>query len=174
METEVVAKWVQDVQIREAKFEDLPALEWEGEYKHFRRLYADAYSRTRRNLSVIWLAILPQKGLIGQVFIQLSSERPEMADGTDRAYLYGFRIRPAYRSQGLGTRMMNHVEEDLRYRGFTRLTLNVAVNNPRARDLYARLGYEVVAPEPGIWSYIDHLGRRQWVEEPAWRMEKHL
>lgn len=174
METRISAAWVQEVQIREAEFADLPAMEWEGEFKHFRNLYAEAYRRTKRKLSVIWLALLPQKGLIGQVFIQLNSERPEMADGKDRAYLYGFRIRPSYRGQGLGTRMMTHVEDDLRWRGFTRLTLNVAVDNLQAQNLYARLGYEVVAPEPGIWSYIDHLGRRRWVEEPAFRMEKHL
>lgn len=174
METEIVAKWVQEVEFRAAREEDLPAMEWEGEYIHFRRLYQDAYRRVQRLLSLIWLAVLPEAGLIGQVFLQLNSERSEMADGKDRAYLYGFRIRPAYRSQGLGTRMMNFVEDDLRLRGFSMLTLNVAVDNPRARSLYSRLGFVVVAHEPGVWSYIDHLGRRMWVEEPAWRMEKHL
>lgn len=174
METEVTARWVQEVEIRSAREEDLPAMEWEGEFTHFRRLYLDAYRRAQRQLSLIWLAVLPDARLVGQVFIQLNSERPEMADGRDRAYLYGFRIRPAFRGQGLGTRMMNFIEDDLRWRGYTRLTLNVAVDNPRARSLYSRLGFVVVAHEPGIWSYIDHLGRRQWVEEPAWRMEKHL
>lgn len=174
METEIVAKWVRDVEIRAAREGDLPAMEWEGEFAHFRRLYQDAYRRMQRNLSLIWLAVLPNTGLIGQVFLQLNSDRPEMADGKDRAYLYGFRIRPAFRGQGLGTQMMTFVEDDLRWRGYTRLTLNVAVDNPRARSLYTRLGFVVVAHEPGVWSYIDHLGRRQWVEEPAWRMEKHL
>ncbi len=174
METEVVAKWVHDVTIRAAREEDLPALEWDGEFIHFRQLYRDAYRRAQQNLSLIWLAVLPNAKLIGQVFIQLNSERPEMADGKDRAYLYGFRIRPEYRSQGLGTRIMTFVEDDLRWRGYTRLTLNVAVDNPRARSLYSRLGFVVVAQEPGVWSYIDHLNRRRWVEEPAWRMEKHL
>ena len=88
--------------------------------------------------------------------------------------MYGFRIRPAYRSLGVGTRMINFIENDLRQRGYRLLTLNVAVNNPRARNLYSRLGFVVVAHEPGIWSYLDDEGRRKWVEEPAWRMEKHL
>lgn len=174
METEIAASWVREVEIRAAREEDLPALEWEGEFIHFRRLYLDAFRRMQRHLSLIWLAFLPEAGLIGQVFIQLDSERPEMADGKDRAYLYGFRIRPTYRSQGLGSRMLNFVQDDLRERGYTLLCLNVAIDNPRAQSLYTRLGFEVVAHEPGIWSYIDHLGRRCWVEEPAWRMEKQL
>lgn len=174
METEIVARWVQEVEIRAAREEDLRAMEWEGEFIHFRQLYQNAYRQVQRNISLIWLAMLPNDKLIGQVFIQLNSDRPEMANGKDRAYLYGFRIRPAYRGQGLGTRIMSFVEDDLRWRSFTRLTLNVAMDNPRARSLYTRLGFVVVAQEPGVWSYIDHLNRRRWVEEPAWRMEKHL
>jgi len=174
MDTQLVAKWVQDVVIREASSEDISDMEWEGELTHFRNLYADAFRRAQRKLTIIWLAYLEQNRLTGQVMIQLNCERPELADGKARAYLYGFRIRPEYRSQGLGTRIMNHVEDDLRVRGYTTLTLNVAINNPRARSLYTRLGFVVVAHEPGIWSYVDHLGHRQWVEEPAWRMEKHL
>ena len=174
MDTESVAEWVQKVIIRQAEFADLPAMEWEGEFRHFRNLYADAYRRTLRHTALIWLAELPDAGLIGQLMLQLTSERQELADGVERAYLFGFRIRPAYRSQGLGTRMIWHVEEDLRQRGFTRLTLNVARDNPRAQSLYTRLGFVVVGSEPGIWSFIDDTGRRRWVEEPAWRMEKRL
>src|SRR3972149_3510461 len=157
MDTDLIPDLVQQITIRQASISDLPAMEWEGEFKHFRNLYSDAYRRQERNLSLIWLA-----------------ELPELANGKERAYLYGFRIRPAYRSLGVGTRMINFIENDLRQRGYRLLTLNVAVNNPRARNLYSRLGFVVVAHEPGIWSYLDDEGRRKWVEEPAWRMEKHL
>lgn len=174
MDTDLIPNLVQQLTIRQAKFEDLPALEWEGEFKHFRNLYSDAFRRSQQQLSQIWLAELPDRGLVGQVLLQLNCDRPELANGVDRAYLYGFRVRPAFRGMGLGTRMVNYVENDLRWRGFSWLTLNVAVNNPLARSLYNRLGFVVVAHEPGIWSYVDHTGRRQWVEEPAWRMEKHL
>lgn len=174
MDTDLIPDLVQQITIRQATLNDLPAMEWEGEFKHFRNLYADAYRRQERHLSQIWLAELPGESLIGQLLLQLDCDRPELANGKERAYLYGFRIRPSFRGQGVGTRMVNHVENDLRHRGYHLLTLNVAVNNPRARNLYSRLGFVVVAHEPGIWSYLDHNGKRQWVEEPAWRMEKHL
>lgn len=166
--------WISKVLIRHLGEEDLPALEWDGVFSHFRRVYADAYYRALKGLSVLWVADLPAVGIIGQVFIQLSCQRLELADGDQRAYLYSFRIKPAYQNAGLGTRMMRVVEEDLISRGFRAVTLNVAKDNPRARALYERLGYRVIDHEPGIWSYFDHLGQRQTMVEPAWRMQKIL
>jgi ribosomal protein S18 acetylase RimI-like enzyme len=138
--------------VRQVVKNDLPALEWEGEYTHFRRVYADAYESMKMGYSMLWVADLPGVGLVGQVFIQFTCQRPELADGYERAYLYSFRVRKEYRSLGIGSRMMEVVEGDLRERGFQYVTLNVARDNPRAQQLYLRRGYHVVAPEPGIWS----------------------
>ncbi len=166
--------WFSAVVVRQAVFTDLARMEWEGQYQHFRNVYAEAYRRARDGLSALWVADLPAVGLIGQVFIQFICDRLELANGVDRAYLYGFRIRPAYREAGLGSRMMEIVEEDLRSRRFRYITLNVAKDNFRAIHLYTKKGYHIVAHEPGIWSYPDHNGEWQNVEEPAWRMEKKL
>lgn len=160
--------------VRMATAEDLPAMEWDGEYRHFRRVFADAYRRMQRGQTILWLSELRGVGLVGQVFIQLVCDRPELADGRERAYLYSFRVKKQYRSQGIGSRMMDEIEADLARRNFAYVTLNVARDNPRAQQLYVRRGYYVVAPEPGIWSYQDEQGRWQHVEEPAWRMEKRL
>lgn len=160
--------------VRQMVEADLPDLEWDGEYTHFRRLYAEVYESARLGRAVLWVAELPRRGVIGQLFVQLNSGRPELADGTNRAYIYGFRVRPDYRSQGIGSRLMRAAEEDLVRRGFRWVTLNVGQDNPDARRLYERHGYYSVATEPGEWSYIDHHGHRQEVHEPAWRMEKKL
>ncbi len=160
--------------IRPVMAEDLIKMEWGGEYQHFRRVYAEAFHRMQRGYSILWVADLPETGIIGQVFIQFICDRPELADGIERAYLYSFRVRSAFRSKGIGTHMMDIVEDDLRKRGFHYVTLNVARNNPRAQQLYVRRGYQVVAPEPGVWSYLDDRGVVRKVEEPAWRMEKAL
>ena len=166
--------WMFHVRIRLLEERDLPGLEWEGEYAHFRRLYADALRRMQKKLAVHWVADLPRAGIIGQVFVQLNCDRPELADGRRRAYLYSFRIRPAYRNQGLGTQIMKTVENDLRRRHYRSITLNVAKENTAAARLYQRMGYLIVAHEPGIWSYPDDDGVWHHMEEPAWRMEKQL
>ena len=101
-------------------------------------------------------------------------DRPELADGWQRAYLYSFRIKPEFRNQGLGTEMIRVIENYLLAKQFSRLTLNVARDNPDARRLYNRLGFQIVAEEPGVWSYPDELGVWHTVQEPSWRMEKLL
>ena len=176
METITTAQtaWLASVQIRHMVEDDLSSLEWDGEYAHFRRVYQAAFERFQRGLSVLWVAELPDSRVIGQVFIQLICDRPELADGTNRAYLYSFRVRPEYRSAGLGTRIMQVIFDDLRRRGFRSLTLNVAKDNPRARKLYERNHFRIVDHEPGHWTYQDEKGAWQTVEEPAWRMERHL
>ncbi len=163
-----------DVTVRQVRAEDLPGLEWEGEYSHFRRLYAEAYRRSQRGLSVLWLAELAGQTIIGQVFVQLTCDRPELCNGIDRAYLYAFRVRPAFRSLGVGALLLRTAEEDLLGRGFIYVTLNVGKDNPRAQAFYKKHGFTVVASEPGRWSYIDQNGRVRDVVEPAWRMEKRL
>lgn len=167
-------EWMEEVIVRHVRAGDLTALEWEGEYTHFRRLYFEAFRRSQRGLSVLWVAELPSRGLIGQVFIQLQCDRPELCNGLDRAYLYGFRVRPEFRSMGLGTLIMETVEQDLVERNFRFLTLNVARDNVDAIRLYRRHGFHMVAPEAGDWQYVDDKGRLQDVHEPAWRMEKSL
>lgn len=166
--------WVDETRIRLIQESDLPGLEWEGEYTHYRRVYSDAYRRFVQGLGLMWVAEWPPVGLVGQVFIQLECDRPELCNGIDRAYLYAFRIRPAFRSNGLGSKMMDVVENDLRLRAFQWITLNVARENTQAQQLYYRRGYRIVAPEPGRWTYVDDQGHIREVVEPAWRMEKRL
>jgi len=166
--------WRTRLQVRQVKQYDLPALEWEGEYRHFRRLYHDIYQNACQGKAVLWVADLDQAGVVGQVFVQLDSARKELADGNVRAYIYGFRVRPLYRNLGIGGQMLQTLESDLKARTFRMATLNVARQNPEARRFYERYGYQVVADEPGRWSYLDDMGKRQEVHEPAWRMEKVL
>ena len=173
-ESSQLSSWVNQVVIRQAKMSDLPAMEWDGEYAHFRKLYAEAYQRAINGSALLWVAELPEAGIIGQVFIQLICDRPELADGYLRAYLYSFRIQAAYRRYGLGTRILKMVETDLSRRGFKYVTLNVAKVNLDAQRLYMRLKYRIVAHEPGVWNYPDQYGDWHRVEEPAWRMEKML
>lgn len=166
--------WLQETLIRHIRRADLPALEWDGVYQHYRRVYADAYSRFEKGESILWVAELPQAGIIGQIFIQLICDRPELGDGRQRAYLYSFRVKPEYRGAGIGTRILTVAEEDLYRRGFFFATLNVAKDNFGAQRLYLRNGYKIDGHEPGRWWYPDDKGNWRQVNEPAWRMVKQL
>jgi ribosomal protein S18 acetylase RimI-like enzyme len=160
--------------IRQVKQEDLTGLEWEGEYAHFRRLYIEAFRRAEKGEAVLWVAELDRTVLIGQLFVHLESQRHDLADGHTQAYIYGFRVRTAYRGKGIGTYMLQMAEQDLIQRGYLRVVLNVGRENMPARRLYERNGYAVIGTDPGRWSYLDDQGVLREVNEPAWRMEKVL
>jgi len=162
------------ISFRTAIESDLVALEWNGAYSHYRQLYQEIFQSAQRGDAILWIADLEDVGIIGQLFVQLNSVRRELADGASRAYLYAFRIKPSYRRNGIGSYMLSHVERRLLDRGFQYICLNVSRDNAAARELYERSGYRIIAAEPGYWHYIDDHGIRQYVHEPAWRMEKEL
>lgn len=162
------------IRIRHLVKNDLPALEWDGVYIHYRSLYLDTYKSMCAREAVMWVVDHEQQGIIGQLFVQLVGARRDLADGYSRAYINAFRIKPAFRSLGIGSMLLLTVEEDIALRNFQYTLLNVGKNNPDAHRFYERHGYSVIGEEPGNWSYIDHKGRLQHVSEPSWRMSKRI
>jgi ribosomal protein S18 acetylase RimI-like enzyme len=137
-------------------------------------LYADTFTLVQQSKAIMWIADLNGSGLIGQCFVSLIGNRQELADGKNRAYIYGFRVRPKFRNQGIGTRIMKIIEADLKKRGFKQVTLNVGQDNDAAMRFYRRLRYGVIGSDPGMWSYINDKGKRIDMQEPAMRMVKNL
>ena len=167
--------WLAEVLIRPLSEADLLTLEWEGRYTRFRRLYRLAYRRAQRGNAVLWVADVPKKKVLGQLFVLLRSEvDAQVADGKDKAFIHSFRVRPAYRNAGLGRRLLENAETDLLRRGFGTVSLNAALDNSAAIRFYERAGYERYGLDEGHWSYLDHLGRKRDVDEPSWKMRKYL
>jgi len=76
-------------------------------------------------------------------------------EAVDSLYVSGVALQPAYRGQGIGTRMMLAMRERARGEGLPRLSLIAFAENPASVRLYERLGYVVVdrravAPHPLI------------------------
>jgi ribosomal protein S18 acetylase RimI-like enzyme len=166
--------WLQEISIRQVTQADLPALEWEGAYIHFRRVYARAFQRSQLGNALLW--VVEYSGvLIAQLFVLLRSESdPSVADGRQRAFIHSFRVRPQYRRRGLGACLLKHTEQDLLDRGFNWAYLHVADDNLAAIRFYERSGYHRVSTIEGDWSYEDHLGIERNLHEPGWRMAKEL
>lgn len=159
--------------IRRATIHDLPALEWGGQYRHYRGLFARAMEEAERGRRVLLLAECEAE-LVGQIFIQLNTRHGIATDRTASGYLYAFRVKERYRNQGIGTQLLLEAERILSSIGYTRSVISVSKDNSSARRLYERLDYQVFAEDPGEWSYIDHRGRRRHVREPAFVMEKWI
>ena len=102
--------WLSQVVVRKITKSDLPALEWDGEYRHLRRVYSFSFQAQESGRAVIWVAEHPDAGIIGQIFLQLISDRLELADGINCAHIYSFRIKPPFRGSGLGSHMLEEAE----------------------------------------------------------------
>jgi ribosomal protein S18 acetylase RimI-like enzyme len=164
---------VEKVVIRPLEKSELPALEWDGAYTKFRRVYQQTYDEVERGQRLMLVAADGDR-LVGQIFIQFTSADQSYADGFERAYLYSLRVRPEWQGHGLGTRLLEAAESILRARGFRIAVIAAAKDNAGAYRLYLRQGYRAFAEDPGVWYFTDVNGVRQTVEEPCWVLEKRL
>ncbi len=161
------------LRIRFATPEDLRALEWDGEYAHYRRLFERAIEEAQHERRILLLAEIEEQ-LVGQLFVQLTTRANFSTEGVASGYLYAFRVKSPYRNQGVGSQLIHEAESNLADRGFLRAVISVAKRNVAARRLYERAGYAVFTEDSGNWSYIDHDGRLREVREPAFVLEKWL
>jgi len=159
--------------IRLATEADLPKLEWDGRYRHFRDLFHRTFEEQRVGRRLMLVADVDGYP-VGQVFVQLTSSDHVFADGRQRGYLYSLRVKEPFQRQGLGTRLIQAAEAALRQRGYSWAVIAAAKENPSARRLYERLGYRVFTEDPGHWQYTDTEGVVHTVVEPCWVLEKRL
>ena len=159
--------------IRPAVETDLAGLEWDGEYRRYRPVFRRAFEEMQQGRRILLVATAGG-AIVGQVFIQLWSAETQYADGISRGYLYALRVRPGWQKQGLGTQLIAAAEEALRARGYRTAVIAAGKDNSGALRLYERLGYGIIAEDPGVWYFHDVNGQQQSVEEPCWVMEKSL
>lgn len=162
-----------DIIIRRATSEDIPQLEWGGEFWRLRERFEDAYrlqQAGRRYFLVADLNGYP----VGRIIVQFMRGNSLHANGEGRGYLYSLQVMEPLRGLGIGTRMIRAAEEVLIEKDFAWATIAVAKDNAGARRLYERLGYSVYRDDPGHWHYTDPDGNEHEVDEPSWVMRKRL
>lgn len=161
------------VMLRLATYEDLPKLEWYGQYTHFRALFRRTYQeqlQQRRLMLVADCNDFP----IGNIFIQVAGGEQRYSDGRRRAYFYSLRVMDMFQGHGVGTSLIREAELLATQYHLRWATIAASIDNPRARRLYERLGYKVIAEDDGKWSYRDHENRIRYVHEPCWVLEKRI
>ncbi len=155
--------------IRIARQDDLPRLEWYGQYAHFRNLFRRAYHE--QQLGKRLMLVADCNGFpIGHIFILFMKDE----GGNKQAYLYSLRVMEMFQTQGIGTKLMIEAESCIMERGYYHATIAAAKSNHAARRLYERLGYQVFMDDRGEWSYTDHLGVVHHVKEPCWLLQKTM
>ena len=80
----------------------------------------------------------------------LRSERVMcLATGKD-CYLSNVGVYPEFRGQGLGTKLLGAVEEEVKSIGKKKIVLKAETHNKRAISLYERLGYSIDERAPAL------------------------
>jgi len=92
-----------------------------------------------KTIGAAWTRIVPAYG-------HLDEDTPELA----------ISVLSDYRSQGVGSMLMNHLFELLHERGYKRTSLSVQKNNPAVR-FYERLGYKITDEK------LDHAGHEDYI-----------
>jgi len=162
-----------DLCIREATEEDLPDLEWDGEFIRFRRLYQLAMEETKKGRRIILIAELKEQ-VIGQLFVNFHSTWRNSSFGQHAGYLHSFRVKPDFRNLGVGRSLILKAEGLLKERGYRQAVISVAKSNDAAMRLYQSLGFKAFREDPGRWSFLDHNNQIQHVFEPAYILRKAL
>jgi ribosomal protein S18 acetylase RimI-like enzyme len=161
------------VVFRPAEREDLPKLEWYGEYTHYRRVFQRAFEDQLAGRRLMLLADV-NGWPVGQLFIQLEMFDEPFPSDRKRAYMYSLRVMDAFQRQGIGTALLQEAESILIERGYDSVSIAAAKENEAARRLYEHQGFRVVTEDAGRWHYVDHEGRTRQVVEPCWILEKQL
>lgn len=58
-------------------------------------------------------------------------------------YLANLAVKPEYQSLGIGTKLIQYCQQQAKRQGATSLWISVSIDNPRARQLYQKQGFEV-------------------------------
>ncbi|MEM7769883.1 MAG: GNAT family N-acetyltransferase [Cyanobacteria bacterium P01_A01_bin.37] len=74
-------------------------------------------------------------------------------------YIANLAVRPEFRGQGLGTRLLQHCIEQAKQAGVSALFINVDMKNGRAQRLYESLGFQVIETHT-MNLFGEHIGAR--------------
>jgi ribosomal protein S18 acetylase RimI-like enzyme len=133
--------------MRDLEPRDLSDLDWSGGSAHIRAVAAALQDSYTGEVAVVVLALANERlvGLGGVDF------RPEPGCGR----LWMLAVHHRLQSLGLGTRLIAALEDRIVAYGRSRARLSVELDNPRARELYQRLGYRELGPVRESWPLDD-------------------
>ena len=107
---------------------------------------------------------------VGSVSINLKDDVPGLL------HLFALDVAEPNQGRGIGTRLIERVEDTARARGLTGVCLEVSIANQNARRLYTRLGYHTEdAPFANQWNRYDANGNlTEEIVETVERMSKRF
>lgn len=131
------------VEIRDATTQDLPAL---LRIRNTPHLFEDYFEEAKAGVHQ-FLVCVRDSAVIG--FARLKRPVSCERDPIKRPLISDVCIAPQFRSKGIGSAFIRHIEDHARALGYAQLYIGVdPVESPRAFALYRRLGYIPLQEDP--------------------------
>ena len=145
----------QTVTIRACQESDLQQFDRVGGPHHV-QYCREQFARGAQALGIL-VALDDHGVLLGKLHLDFEGRSEH-----EEAVLLAAGVASEHQGRGIGTQLMHRAETVAVERGCRAIVLGVEDANPRARDLYGRLGYEAFAthdfqytgapvPNPGVW-----------------------
>jgi GNAT superfamily N-acetyltransferase len=146
--------------------EDIPKLEWNGEFSEHREIIAQAFVAQAKGTGLVLVA-----ATAGFPIAQLWARFAER-DRPPR--LWAFRVMPSCQGLGIGAALSRFAEDELARRGFAGCEIGVDRDNLRARLLYQKWGYRLSHAQIEDYTYVTPSGEMRTGRADQWIMFKAL
>ena len=136
---------MQDIEIRQAKLYDVPAMA---------RIERESFD-SPWSADEITKDVASNDGSIYVAVALVGDERAGYADMriiTGESQVYNIAIAPEFRRQGIGEALLAHMVEKSEELGLSLITLEVRSGNEAAMALYEKMGFKKVGSRPGYYA----------------------
>lgn len=157
------------VAVRELRETDSHLLEWQGG-ADLRRWYAAQWRA--HAAGDIFVIVADLDGYpVGQGAVHWNGKTTHLHIPD----IQSLRVFGAFRGRGIGSLLLHACENAVRERGIEQVSISVAIDNPRARQLYERCGYVVTGePYEDRWEFTNAASHRVHIAEQVLDLVKNL
>lgn len=147
--------------VRDMVADDLAVCGWAGSG------VPDGLKRSQRG-EADYMVVCPPSG------IPIATGGVDYVESPGAGTLYQLHVHEMMRSAGVGTILIEGLEQRIRERGLSRAELGVDEQAPRPRPLYERLGYAAFGRKPGGWDQEEPDGSTSRYDTTIVLMHKSL
>jgi ribosomal protein S18 acetylase RimI-like enzyme len=162
----ILAGGVRQLAVSDLRDDDLAGLAWSGNPAHLRSVAA-ALQRAAQGLEDYLVVRAPG----GQPVAKM---RVDYTSGGDTGVFSQLATMGPLQGLGIATMQIGAGEQRARARGLAFAARGVEDNNPRARCLYERLGYQAAGRQHASWEYEDDDGVLRLYQTTLTIMRKRL
>ena len=162
----VLADGARQLAVGDLRDDDLVGLAWSGNPAHLRSVAA-ALKRAERGLEDYLVVRAP----IGQPVAKM---RVDYTSEADTGVFSQLAVVGPLQGLGIATMLIGVGEQRVHARGLAFAALGVEDNNPRARRLYERLGYQATGRQHASWETEDDHGVLRLCETTLTILRKRL